>query len=99
VICCAPRGIIQYFAHGLLYTDTTKIIQSMTFAQVSLLNSVMTKKMPKCIRLTGGFCVLFQVSKLSCSCEECLALPVSWLPNQKSKHVLKASGCDKVPLL
>ena len=43
MICCAHRGIIQYFAHGLLCADTAKIIQSLTFAQVSLSNSLMTK--------------------------------------------------------
>ena len=44
MICCAPRGIIQYFAHGLLYADATKIVQNLTFAHVSLSNSLMTKK-------------------------------------------------------
>lgn len=63
MIYCVPRGIIQYFAHGLLYADTTKIIHSLTFGQVPLSNSLMTKKKnPKCIRLTGGISVLFQVS-------------------------------------
>jgi len=76
VIYCALRGIIQYFAHGLLFADTTKIIQSDIWPGF-FIEFTDDKNIPKCIRLAGGFSFLFQVSKLSCSCEECLALPVS----------------------